>query len=74
MKLNQEELFLLSQIYEDGMEKKNVIKELSIIDEEGNFLKNLIKKMKSLSEEEFKIVLEEGVDILKFSLEDIKNK
>ncbi len=71
MKLSQEELFLLSQIYEKGMAKKSVIEELNSIDEEGDFLKQLIKKIKTLSEEDFKIVLEEGIESLSFSLEDI---
>lgn len=71
MKLRQEELFMLSQIYEDGMDKKSVIEELSSIDEEGKFLKNLIDKIESLSEENLKIVLEEGVDAISFSLDDI---
>lgn len=74
MKLNQEELFLLSQIYEDGMDKKSVIGELSSIDEEGDFLKNLIEKMKSLNEEYLKLVLEEGIESLNFNLEDIQVK
>ena len=72
MKLNQEELFLLSQIYEVGMDKKSVIEKLSSIDEEGDFLKELIEKIESLSEEDFKIVLEEGIESLNFSLEDVK--
>ena len=72
MKLNQEELFILSQIYEEGMDKKSVIKELNSIDEEGNFLKNLMGKIGNLSEEELKIALEEGIKSLSFSLEDIE--
>ena len=71
MKLSQEELFLLSQIYENGIDKKNVIEELSSIDEEGEFLKELIEKIESLSEEDFKIVLEERIGSLSFSLEDL---
>ena len=71
MKLSQEELFILSQIYEDGMDKKSVIEELNSIDEEGNFLKELILKLKSLSEGNLKIVLEEGIKSLNFSLNEI---
>ena len=74
MRLNQEELFLLSQIYEDGMDKKNVIEELNSIDDESAFLKKLIKRIEDLSEEELEIALEEGIGTLSFSLDDIKNK
>lgn len=72
MKLSQEELFILSQIYEEGMDKKSIIEELASIDEEGNFLKELIEKIKTLSEEELSIVLEEGLGSLSFSLEDVE--
>lgn len=72
MKLSQEELFILSQIYEDGMDKKSVIRELSSIDEEGNFLKELIEKIESLNEEDFIILLNNGILSLNFSLEDIE--
>lgn len=72
MKLNQEELFLLSQIYQDGMDKKSVIEELNSIDEEDEFLKKFIDKIESLGEEDFKIVLEERIGSLSFSLEDVE--
>lgn len=71
MRLSQEELFLLSQIYEDVMDKKSIIEELSSIDEEGNFLKELIKRIEDLSEEELDIALKEEIKSLSFSLEDI---
>lgn len=71
MKLSQEELFILSQIYEDGMDKKSVIEELNSIDEEGEFLKDLILKINALSEEVLKIILEKGLKSLSFSLEDL---
>lgn len=71
MKLNQEELFMLSQIYGEGMDKKSFIEELSSIDKEGNFLKKLILKLESLSEGNLKIVLENGWDSLTFSLRDL---
>lgn len=74
MKLNQEELFMLSQIYEKVMDKKSIIEELNSIDEECDFLKNLIKRIEDLSEEELEIALEEGIGTLSFSLDDIKNK
>jgi len=72
MELNQEELFILSQVYEDSMDKKSIIEELSSIDEEGNFLKELILKIDALSEENLKTVLEKGIESLSFSLEDVK--
>ena len=72
MKLSQEELFLLSQIYEKGMDKKSIIEELDSIDEEGNFLKELIDKIESLNEEDFIILLNDDILSLNFSLEDIE--
>lgn len=72
MKLSQEELFILSQICEDGMDKKSVIRELSSIDEEGNFLKELIEKINLLSEEKLIVLLKEGIESLKFSLTDVE--
>ena len=72
MKLSQEELFILSQIYEDGMDKKSVIGELSSIDEEGDFLKELILKIEGLSEEKLKFMLNDSILSLNFSLEDLE--
>ncbi len=66
MKLNQEELFMLSQIYGEEMDKKSFIEELSSIDKEGNFLKKLILKLESLSEGNLKIVLEKWLGFLNF--------
>ena len=74
MKLNQEELFILSQVYEEYMDKKSIIKELSSIDEEGHFLKNLINKIQSLSEDKLKIILHNEIQSLSFSLDDVKSK
>ena len=46
MKLSQEELFMLSQIYEEGMDKKSIIEELNSIDEElkSKYLKYILIK------------------------------
>lgn len=72
MKLSQEELFILSQIYEDGMDKKSIIGELASIDEGGEFLKELILKIEGLSEEKLKFMLNDSILSLNFSLEDLE--